>query len=401
MTSQIILGNFGGVVLASDTASTDTRSQAVTLDHHKIVDLGPLHRVVVSLASSLWQDGIPQTTVIRQWANSLGEPLLRLEDYAQSFRQWHEFGNLQNMELDSKANVISCLSDHFGYIAELISESGVLFRDEDALAEVSDHIAEQTIIEIIERGLAWLEGLPNYEGFTDEDAERAIQQLNVDVVREINQSLSPIPLTDKMIELLMRSAPMTIARAQYMPRNSSDLHFVGYGIQDATPAFIELSNRGTVLNRPMHFLAEPVRVGAGEGDRRYLVTHIAQDSAIEAFIRGMDGNIAPQIRQYFDNHYTKSNAFVANGKGVTEIDEAWNYADEKIQELTRERFVRRFVDFITHSTVDRLAEVSRTMIEIQKIRSESELRPTTVGGEVDVVKVTANGVEWIRGRAAD
>ena len=401
MTSQIILGNFGGVVLASDTASTNTRSQAVTLDHHKIVDLGPLHRVVVSLASSLWQDGIPQTTVIRQWANSLGEPLLRLEDYAQSFRQWHEFGNLQNMELDSKANVISCLSDHFGYIAELISESGVLFRDEDALAEVSDHIAEQTIIEIIERGLAWLEGLPNYEGFTDEDAERAIQQLNVDVVREINQSLSPIPLTDKMIELLMRSAPMTIARAQYMPRNSSDLHFVGYGIQDATPAFIELSNRGTVLNRPMHFLAEPVRVGAGEGDRRYLVTHIAQDSAIEAFIRGMDGNIAPQIRQYFDNHYTKSNAFVANGKGVTEIDEAWNYADEKIQELTRERFVRRFVDFITHSTVDRLAEVSRTMIEIQKIRSESELRPTTVGGEVDVVKVTANGVEWIRGRAAD
>jgi hypothetical protein len=339
--------------------------------------------------------------VIRQWANSLGEPLLRLEDYAQSFRQWHEFGNLQNMELDSKANVISCLSDHFGYIAELISESGVLFRDEDALAEVSDHIAEQTIIEIIERGLAWLEGLPNYEGFTDEDAERAIQQLNVDVVREINQSLSPIPLTDKMIELLMRSAPMTIARAQYMPRNSSDLHFVGYGIQDATPAFIELSNRGTVLNRPMHFLAEPVRVGAGEGDRRYLVTHIAQDSAIEAFIRGMDGNIAPQIRQYFDNHYTKSNAFVANGKGVTEIDQAWNYADEKIQELTWERFVRRFVDFITHSTVDRLAEVSRTMIEIQKIRSESELRPTTVGGEVDVVKVTANGVEWIRGRAAD
>ena len=95
MTSQIILGNFGGVVLASDTASTNTRSQAVTLDHHKIVDLGPRHRVVVSLASSLWQDGIPQTTVIRQWANSLREPLVRLEDYAQSFRQWHEFGNLQ------------------------------------------------------------------------------------------------------------------------------------------------------------------------------------------------------------------------------------------------------------------------------------------------------------------
>jgi hypothetical protein len=51
--------------------------------------------------------------------------------------------------------------------------------------------------------------------------------------------------------------------------------------------------------------------------------------------------------------------------------------------------------------VDRLAKVSRTMIEIQKIRSESEMRATTVGGDVDVVKVTANGVEWIRGRPAD
>jgi hypothetical protein len=401
LTSQIILGNFGGVVLASDTASTNTRSQAVTLNHHKIVDLGPRHRVVVSLASSLWQDGIPQTTVIRQWANSLGEPLVRLEDYAQSFRQWHEFGNLQNMELDSKANVVSCLSDHFGFIAELISESGVLFSDDDALAEVSDHIAEQTILEIVERGLAWLEGLPNYEGFSDKDAENAIQQLDVDVVREINRSLSPIPLTDHMIEVLIRSAPLTIARSQYMAGQSSDLHFVGYGSQDSTPAFIELSNRGTVLNRPMHFLAEPVRVGAGEEDFRFLVKHIAQDSAIEAFICGMDGNIAPQIRQYFDNHYTKSNAFVASGKSATDIDEAWNYADEKIKELTGERFVRRFLDFVTHSTVDRLAEAARTMIEIQKIRSESEMRATTVGGDVDVVKVTAYGVEWIRGRPAD
>ena len=401
MTSQIILGNFGGVVIASDTASTNTRSQAVTLDHHKIVDLGPRHRVVVSLASSLWQDGIPQTSVIRQWANSLGEPLVRLEDYAQSFRQWHEFGNLQNVELDSKANVVSCLSDHYGYLAELINQSGALSEDDDALAEVSDHIAEQTILEIVERGLAWLEGLPNYEGFSDDDAGNAIQQLNVDIVREINRSLSPIPLTDHMIELLIRSAPLSVARAQYMPRSSSDLHFVGYGTQDATPAFIELSNRGTVVNRPMHFLGDPIRVGAGEEYFRFLVKPIAQDSAIDAFIRGMDGNIAPQIRQYFDNHYTKSNAFVASGESVTEIDEAWDYADEKIQELTQERFVRRFLDFITNSTVDRLAEVSRTMIEIQKIRSESELRPTTVGGEVDVVKVTANGVEWVRGRAAD
>lgn len=401
MTSQIILGNFGGVVVASDTASTNTRSQAVTLNHHKIVDLGSRHRVVVSLASSLWRDGIPQTTVIRQWANSLMEPLLRLEDYAQSFRQWHEFGNLQNMELDSKANVVSCLNDHYGFISELVSESGVLFGDEDALAEVSDHIAEQTILEIIERGLAWLQGLPNYEGFSDEDAGKAIQQLNVDVVREINRCLGPIPLTDQMIDLLIQSAPLAVSRAQYMPGQSSDLHFVGYGVQDSTPAFIELSNRGTVGNRPMHYLAEPIRVGAGGDDYRFLVKHIAQDSAIEAFIRGIDGNIAQQIRQYFDNHYTKSNTFFASGKSVKDIEDAWDYADEKLRELTDERFVRLFLDFITNSTVDRLAEVSRTMIEIQKIRSESEMRPTTVGGDVDVVKITANGVDWIRGRAAD
>jgi hypothetical protein len=366
-----------------------------------MVDLGSPHRVVVSLASSLWQDGIPQTTVIRQWVNSLREPLLRLEDYAQSFRQWHEFGNLRNMELDSRMNVVSCLSDHYGYISETISESGVLFGDDDALTEVSDHIAEQTILEIIERGLAWLEDLPNYEGFSDDDAETVIGKLNVDVVREIHRSLSPIPLTDQMIEILIRSAPLAVSRAQYMPGQSSDLHFVGYGLEDTTPSYIELSNRGTVLNHPMHFLAETVRVGAGDEDYRFLVKLIAQDSAIEAFIRGMDGNIAPQIRQYFDNHYTKTNTFFASGKSVADIEEAWNYADRKLEELTQDRFVRRFIDFITSSTVERLSEVARTMIEIQKIRSESELRPTTVGGDVDVVKITVNGVEWIRGRSAD
>jgi hypothetical protein len=151
----------------------------------------------------------------------------------------------------------------------------------------------------------------------------------------------------------------------------------------------------------MHYLAEPIRVGAGGDDYRFLLKHIAQDSAIEAFIRGMDGNIAPQIRQYFDNYYTKSNAFFVSGKSVKDIQEAWDYADEKLRELSDERFVRLFLDFITNSTVDRLAEVSRTMIEIQKIRSESEMRPTTVGGDVDVVKITANGVDWIRGRPAD
>ena len=48
MTSQIILGNFNGVVVASDSASYLRDTKAVSHGNHKIVDLGDNHRVVVA-----------------------------------------------------------------------------------------------------------------------------------------------------------------------------------------------------------------------------------------------------------------------------------------------------------------------------------------------------------------
>lgn len=398
MTSQIILGNFEGIVVASDTASTYTRTGAVTHDNHKIIDLGPDHKVLISLAASTWQDGQPQSATIRQWRNSLVEPLVRIEDYAESFYEWHQRAQVNVSREQSSDNIVGSLLDHSAFLRSRVERSGALSDEEgDWLEGMEDYAVGETIREIFEDGFEWLSGLPNYASISDGDAVEMLAEYEIDLDWIVNREFPGWPLTDEHRQILHRSWPLVISRAQYMPKGSTDLHFVGFGAKDTEPGFVEILNRGTIGNRPMQRIAPVRRIGPGENETRFILKPIAQDSAIEAFIRGIEINMLSSVRHSFDSEMTDA---LIQKFGSLNFDTAWNRVETRIHGLSRENFMQPFYDTLVGATLDRLAQIARTLIELQKIRSETESNVNSVGGEVDVVKITVDrGVEWIRGRA--
>lgn len=400
MTCQVMLANFNGVAVASDTATTNTRSNAVSLGNHKIFELGGAHRVLVALAASAWQDGQPQSQTLLQWRNSLREPLLRLEDYVQSFNAWHSSGVIGSNDQQSSDNLKWCIIDHFKFLNRRVGESGVFdVAGDDWLPGMVESTIEQTVTEIFEEGLEWLRGLPNYPSIDDDVVIGLLERYEVNVDYLIFNELSRLELTDRQIEILKESVPLTISRAQYIPAGSTDLHFIGYGLEDSAPGIIELSNRGTIGDLPMQLVLPQLRIGADAKGSTSLVKFAAQDSAIDAFFTGIEVNMMQRVKSSFDAEMQNT---LGSKMGIVDFEDAWDKVEDRIQFLQRRHFVTPFHEVVGSAPVDRLAELASTLVELQKIRSETDPGVNSVGGDVDVAVITADrGVEWVRGRATN
>lgn len=399
MTSQIILGNFDGVVVASDSAAFLRDTGAVSHGTHKIVDLGKNHRVVVAIAARSWQDGQPITATLRQWKKTLGEPLLNIEDYAESFNAFHFSGSVDFSERQSRQNIVDSLNDHYDFLLERLDESGVLYGgDFDWLEGIAEFVTEVGVTEILQQGFDWLDSLPNYPAISDAKALEIVESYSVDLQDLVFPRFAIYNLTEIQRQILLDSVPLVVSRAQYMPNGSTDLHFVGYGARDNYPGLVEISNRGTIGNLPMQLVMPVARVHANDDGYKVLIKTVAQDSAITSFIRGSEFNSVSLVMNQISLALEDSRIAVDEVFDKHEIREI---VELNVDHLSHKHYVHPFQGVISGANLERISEIARTLIEIQKIRSESNSAPTTVAGDVDVVRISDSGVQWIRGRAAD
>ena len=399
MTSQIILGNFDGVVVASDSASYLRDTKAVSHGNRKIVDLGDNHRVVVAIAASAWQDGQPISATLRQWKKSLVEPLLNIEDYAESFNAFHLAGSVDFSERQSHQNIVDSLEDHYNFLLSRLDESGVLYGgDFNWLEGIAEFVTEVGVTEILQKGFDWLESLPNYPAISDAKALEIFDQYDIDLEDLIFPRFAIYDLTPAQRKILLDSAPLVVSRAQYMPKGSTDLHFVGYGANDNYPGVVEVSNRGTIGNLPMQLVLPVARLHPNDDGFSVLITPVAQDSAITSFITGSEFNSVDLVMNQISLALRDSRASVNE---VFEQHEIRKTVERNVDHHLQKNYIHPFQRLIGDAHLDRMSEIARTLIEIQKIRSESNNAPTTVAGDVDVVRISDAGVHWVRGRAAD
>ena len=115
MTSQVGITNHSGVAVASDTVITafvDGGTKSIG-SSHKILELGPEHKVLVLLSGAITTNGVTNRLYVTEWASTLEAPFATLEEYVESFANWmgtdstiHSFDSEIN-----RANYL--LNDHF------------------------------------------------------------------------------------------------------------------------------------------------------------------------------------------------------------------------------------------------------------------------------------------------
>lgn len=397
MTSQMVLANTHGIAIASDTATTDSRSGAVQLGENKIFDLGSAHRVVVAHSSVVWIDDLPQSEAIRQWSKTLTEPLVSLDDYAQSFTDWFRMGRWKVSENTSRANAIACIQDHFAYIQQRFSRlEEVVWTDNDALPGMELDIAHGEFARMVEEGVEYLDSLDDYDAMSTARGEELLRELQIDVLRIAESFFAPPLFEDGRIQhLLNLSAALAITKAQYVPNASADLCFAGYGSGDVFPRLVRLSNRGSIGQYPLHLIHDLDEVNPADKSNAF-ARSLAQDSAIRGFAFGMDDEVPNLVWQSLSREFLNESArYGGPEKSQKLLEDSWRKARFAIRDVSREYFFMPFLSHVVHQPLVRLAEIVETLVELQKIQSEISAAPTSVGGMVEVVTVDPeHGVVW-------
>lgn len=397
MTSQMVLANTHGIAIASDTATTDSRSGAVQFGENKIFDLGPNHRVVVAHSSVVWIDDLPQSEAIRQWSNTLGEPLVSLDDYAQSFTDWFRLGRWQVSANTSRANAIACIQDHFAFIKRRYSRlEEVVWTDENALPGLELDLAHGEFHRLVLEGVEYLDSLENYEGLNLRRGQQLVEELDIDVFRLAGSYfVAPLLESSEVRRLIGITAALAITKAQYVPTASADLCFAGYGSEDAFPRFVKLSNRGSIGQNPLHLIHDRAAVNPAERENAFART-LAQDSAIRGFAFGMDDEVPNLVWQSLSREFAnESEHYGGMEKPQRLLEESWGKARIALRDVSAEYYFFPFLNHVIHQPLLRLAEMAETFVELQKIQSEMSAAPTSVGGLVEVVTIDpANGVVW-------
>ena len=91
----------------------------------------------------------------------------------------------------------------------------------------------------------------------------------------------------------------------------------------------------------------------------------------------------------------EASRFGATEKTDRILEESWQKARLALRNVSRDYYFLPFLRHVIHQPLMRLAEMTETLIELQKIQSEVGNAPTSVGGLVEVVTIDpVNGVVW-------
>ena len=135
MTSQVILGNGFGIAIASDSAVTMGNRRTYDTSE-KIYPLPRPHSVAVLHSGNVLFHGMPYSTIIDGWIDSLGDHQLRfLDAYVENFRKFlvEEMSGWCDTEQQSSDYVFN-MDGEFERIWNRLFKNEVAVSSEDALS---------------------------------------------------------------------------------------------------------------------------------------------------------------------------------------------------------------------------------------------------------------------------
>lgn len=400
MTTQIILGNGHGIAVASDSAVTMGGRRTFDTSE-KIYPLPLPHAVAVLHAGNVAFHGMPYSTIIGSWIQSIGGYQHRnLTEYVESFRKFlceeiHEWCDDEQQRDDFIEN----LSGEFQRIWNLMFVERDVVSPDEALKIWQSEVESITQDDNYTRDAKWIEEKFKLVWHKQGDGSRSVSE-------SVEYWFDDVPRTPEIDDLIKQYVSKSLeGHYPLSDINSATLTFTGFGTRSMIPGSQSLEMHGA-LNGSILWDQKEVDYAVRKSHGFLLIKVIGQDQAIATFLRGYD----PALRRVI--HSASSGAF--EKKIETESaeqegsEQLLSQTDLSIQNKMGELIEDAFADFgektrlisfrstVSGMPLASLATTAKSLVQIQELFLDSRGQLPTVGGQVRVGTITkTNGFKWV------
>ena len=426
MTSQLIVANGEGVVLASDSAATLRGYSYET--NEKIVPLSEPHQLAVVGAGSGHFYRLPLDVVVRQWDRSLGgERLSSVQEYRDRFLSWlalslDELASPEERDIraldffSSKGEYLHRLSKQLKQILEqaeqaerpegageeelpVLIETRVLGflreQNQEAMKDPGSHVISATTAEgqVISAELveAIFERLWNWAG---DD--------RLGLCSVIEKNFDWLPRSEEIEQEIQTAIKLQIEKNRAFPLGSAGilLSFAGYGSDDLLPE-ISSVQLGGALGDHVWFSDVPCNHSLDNGV--FCRVHSqAQDAQITQFLTGLGlpGQFGWQVVERTRHQvHAAWDKFDYSGRTRERLSRAYeDVVGALIEESSRwgtEENLRRAMGVLALMPLGELTNVARSLVDLEKMKKTVMAERPTVGGPIVVATITLHeGFQW-------
>lgn len=408
MTSEVVILNRKGVVLAADSAVT-TSGVVATANHpryskaaNKIFDLTPHGSIALTIFGNAHIDRVPWELAAKLFRSSLtGQaPLPRCDDYLQGIKN---FLNASPQLFPAAFLTGQFKSDRFAEAAAYV------LRQADAQFP---HLLDPTQ-PIAQRRAAWqqghaavsarLAGVPVHPGLSQAAHQQELGNsawLVAALTQELaaNGSLAPLGIPPQDLANLSIEA---IYREPTWFLSSTGVVVAGYGSEEIFPSYKCVHVYGHVGTELLVVDESAHKVTHDNGAH---IQAFAKSSMIDVFTRGVDYSLWELIRSHSAAKFQSlvdelkgAGIVIPDNIAVPAIENAQHaFMAEWVGENTRRHLapLRQVLDGLGMGEMSELAE---TLLVLESLKERVTSPSESVGGPIDVAAITkAEGLVWIK-----
>ena len=425
MTSQLILANGNGVVLASDSASTLHNYSYET--NEKIVPLSEPHQLAVVGAGFSHFYRLPLNVVVRQWDRSLGgERLSSVEEYRDRFLSWLALGldelaspeerDIRALDFFSPEDgYLRWLSEQLKQILEqaerpegageeelpVLIETRVLGflreKNQEAMKDPGSHVISATTAESQVISAELVEGI--FERLWNWVGDDRLGLCSV-----IEKTFDWLPRSEEIEQEIQTAIKLRIEKKRKkafpLGRSGILLSFAGYGSDDLLPEISSVQLGGALGD---HVWSNDVPCNHSLDKPVFCRVHSqAQDAQITQFLTGLGlpGQFGWQVVERTRHQvHAAWDKFDYSGRTRERLSRAYeDVVGALIEESSRwgtEENLRRAMGVLANMPLGELTNVARSLVDLEKMKKTVMAERPTVGGPIVVATITLHeGFQW-------
>tara|TARA_B100002003_G_C14116667_1_gene537080 strand:+ start:477 stop:1769 length:1293 start_codon:yes stop_codon:yes gene_type:complete len=422
MTAQLIFANGNGVALASDSAAT-LRDYAYETNE-KIVPLSEPHQLAVVGAGFGHFYKLPIEVMVRQWGRSLGdERLSSVEEYRDRFLSWIAL-SLDELASPEERDIraLDFFSPKYGYLLRLSEQLNQILeqaeRPEGAEEELPGLIETRVLGFLREQN----QGAMNVPGSHVISAAKAeSQMISAELVEGIferlwnwvgddrlglcsvvEKNLGWLPRSEEIEQEIQTAIKLCIEKSTAFPLGGSGilLSFAGYGSDDLLPEISSVRLGGALGD---HVWFRDVPCTYSRDKRLFCRVHSqAQDDQIMQFLTGLGlpdqigWNLMEHSRHKVHAAWDKLDYSQRTRERMSRAyDDAVGSLIEEAMKWGREESLGKAMVAFANMPLDELANVARSLIDLQKMKKTVMADFPNVGGPIMVATITLHeGFQW-------
>lgn len=406
MTSEVVILNRKGIVLAADSAVTtgvtNAKHPRYSKAANKIFDISPHGSVAATIFGNAHLDNVPWELALKLYRASLtgAQPLDKCEEYLASLCA---FLNGSSVLFPASYLTGSFKTDRFVDAAIHVLDVAAAFApavlDKDA-ALADRQQAWQQALPLVQARFA---GAPVHPGLPQDAHQTELANtagLTAELAAQIakNQSIAQLGISPQDLATLSVEA---IYKEPTHFLSSTGLVIGGYGASEIFPSYKCVDVYGHVGTT---LLVVDESAHAVTHDNGAWIQAFAKSSMIDVFTRGFDHSLWTVINSHGEN---KFNQLVDELRGAGIVIPA-NIADPAIAKIkgefgqawVRENYQRNLTPLrqvLDGLGMGEMADLAETLLVLESLKERVTSPSESVGGPIDVAAITkGEGLVWIK-----